>query len=229
MRWVTKEDNISTLIEYGKENLSSDKYLFVTTIDMIEHLEINLETFCKKIDQKTIISGYTENDLAKANNRALGFIMAQHLKQSGIDYIPADIPRFELAILGVKKELIEKEELENFVNVDEELLPIIQIINSLEGFAFNESVGNKEELDWFVDKIHGKKIEYTDHHAVSYTEATEANREAGGSLEAFSWGEIKWEPKIELHRPSAMMFTYYGWQILQRSQNPFDMGKEFYE
>ena len=173
MRLLVKEDNISTLIEHGKENLSSDKYLFVTTIDMIEHLEINLETFCKKIDQKTIISGYTENDLAKANNRALGIIMAEYMKQRGDESIPADVPRFELAILGVKKELIEKEELENFVNVDEELLPIIQIINSLVGSVILPQ-GNKEELNWFVDKIHGKKIEYTDHHAVSFTESTKA-------------------------------------------------------
>ena len=44
MRLVVKEDNISTLIEHGKENLSSDKYLFVTTIDMIDQLEMSLES-----------------------------------------------------------------------------------------------------------------------------------------------------------------------------------------
>ena len=70
---------------------------------------------------------------------------------------------------------------------NQELLPIIQVINSLEGSEILPQ-GNKEELDWFVDKIHGKKIEYTDHHAVSFTEATEANREVGGSLEALSCG-----------------------------------------
>ena len=42
MRLVVKEDNISILIDHGKKMLSSDKYLFVTTIDMIDQLEMNL-------------------------------------------------------------------------------------------------------------------------------------------------------------------------------------------
>ena len=49
MKWVLKKDNISKLIEFGKEKISSDSYLFVTTKDMLEQTEMNLDTFCPKI------------------------------------------------------------------------------------------------------------------------------------------------------------------------------------
>ncbi|NWK05219.1 hypothetical protein HX833_03900, partial [Marine Group I thaumarchaeote] len=212
MRLVTKEDNISTLIERGKKMLSSDKYLFVTTIDMIDQLEMSLETFCKKIDQKTMISGHKEKTLK--------------LLQDTEGVFPVGVSRFELVILGIKKELIEKEELEKFVNVDEELLPIIQVINSLDGSEILPQ-GNKEELDWFIDKIHGKKIEYTDHYAVSFTESPLANAEANNSLEELSWGKATWEPKIERFRPSAMVYETVAWHLVEGGK--FDMAENFHK
>ena len=41
MRWVTKEADISVLIQYGKDNLSSENYLFVTTKDMLDQTKEN--------------------------------------------------------------------------------------------------------------------------------------------------------------------------------------------
>ncbi len=60
MRWVTKEANISVLIQYGKDNLSSENYLFVTTKDMLGQTKENLEVFCPQIKPNQIISGFVE-------------------------------------------------------------------------------------------------------------------------------------------------------------------------
>ena len=146
MKWVLKKDNISKLIEFGKERNSSENYLFVTTKDMLEQTEMNLDTFCTKIQPKTIISGF-EEEIDKNLEKEIGMSKMRISKRA-------------LVIFSIKKELIDKETLQSFTSVDEKLLPIIQVVNS---FDYEDPEITKRDLDWMVDKIHGKEIEFTDH------------------------------------------------------------------
>ena len=102
MKWVLREDNISALIEFGKENLSSDNYLFVTTKDMLGQIEMNLDTFCTKIQRKTIISGFEEKIDKKLEEKI----------EKKLEIIPNVLPKImiskrALVIFSIKKELLQ--------------------------------------------------------------------------------------------------------------------------
>jgi tetratricopeptide (TPR) repeat protein len=183
MKWVLKKDNISKLIEFGKEKISSNNYLFVTTKDMLEQTEMNLDTFCTKIQPKTIISGFKEK-IDKKDELVLTRI---------------NLSNRALVIFSIKKELINIETIKNFTSIDEKLLPIIQIINSVD----YKDKTSKPELDWIVDKIHGKEMEFTDHVP---TEFKKTNTIQNGDTEHIH-GYVKYVPAFENFRPLTQDLT----------------------
>ena len=180
MRWVTKEADISVLIQYGKDNLSSENYLFVTTKDMLDQTKENLEVFCPQIKPNQIISGFVE----KINEKLVKEINISKMR----------ISERALVIFSIKKELIDKQRIENFTDIDEKLLPIIQIVNP---FDYKDPQMVKANLDWFIDKIHGKEIEFTDHIPTNFKHTGTMQK---GNMESHH-GIVKFAPPFENFRP----------------------------
>ena len=192
MKWVLKKDNISKLIEFGKERNSSENYLFVTTKDMLEQTEMNLDTFCTKIQPKTIISGF-EEEIDKNLEKEIGMSKMRISKRA-------------LVIFSIKKELIDKETLQSFTSVDEKLLPIIQVVNS---FDYEDPEITKRDLDWMVDKIHGKEIEFTDHIPTAFEITGTKQKEDMDD----HYGYVKFVPPFEKFRPLTAELTTLSFEI----------------
>jgi tetratricopeptide (TPR) repeat protein len=192
MKWVLKKDNISKLIEFGKERNYSENYLFVTTKDMLEQTEMNLDTFCTKIQPKTIISGF-EEEIDKNLEKEIGMSKMRISKRA-------------LVIFSIKKELIDKETLQSFTSVDEKLLPIIQVVNS---FDYEDPEITKRDLDWMVDKIHGKEIEFTDHIPTAFEITGTKQKEDMDD----HYGYVKFVPPFEKFRPLTAELTTLSFEI----------------
>ena len=125
MKLKIKESNLFNLIDKVKTNKKNqDLYLLLSTYEKLEDIEISLDVFCNNLKRMNMIECFVEKT-------------PQQFKHG-------------IVVLPLEKHLVSITELENFVNIDSTLLPIIKVVNSLD-------YDNRLELDWFVNEVFDRR------------------------------------------------------------------------
>jgi len=180
MKFKIKEVNQETLITQIQKNFkNNEKYLLISTKDMLDQTKMNLETFCPNIESNRNIDCYIEK-------------------------VPKEYEH-PFILINLEKKLVTSEQLENFVEIPKQFLPIIPIKNTLE---FN----NVAEIGWFLKKIAGHKPPIQDH--IVHENHTEDFVETRDNI---ALGTTYYEPEIEI-RPGLKKLLETSIKLFSRNK-----------
>ena len=137
MKLKTKYLTIERLIEFGKSKKpSSDSYIFLSTEEMLDHIQLSLDTFCPKLK-----AGITIDCLIEKVHE---------------EY------KFGILLLIIPKKLVNIEELEKFVSIENKI-PFVLIEDSLDYKNKDDLLWFLEKVDGkTIPKKDLKILEYTD-------------------------------------------------------------------
>ncbi len=178
MKLKIKEVSQENLIAQIQKNLkSSEKYFLISTKEMLDQIKMNLETFCPKIESNRIIDCYIEK-------------------------VPK-IFEHPIIYISLEKKNIDLKELEEFIEIHKESLPLIPINNTLD-------FDNRGELGWFLRKIFGYHHPIQDHIVQGIT------RDIANSGE-IAIGLVDYEPKI-MTRGVVVNFIKFSFELASTGQ-----------
>ena len=137
MKLKTKYLTIERLIEFGKsKKSSSDSYIFLSTEEMLDHIQLSLDTFCPKLK-----AGITIDCLIEKVHE---------------EY------KFGILLLIIPKKLVNIAELEKFVSIENKI-PFVLIEDSLDYKNKDDLLWFLEKIDGkIIPKKDLKILEYTD-------------------------------------------------------------------
>lgn len=105
MKFKIKESSLSSMVDWLKQNIEKpDSYIFLSTKEMMDQIKINFETFCPKLNPNILINCIVEK-------------------------VPKQFEH-PIIILSLEKKWASYDDLKNFVNIEEKILPIVLIHNS---------------------------------------------------------------------------------------------------